>query len=75
MQADGNDLQARHLLGIHSLLGGQDEAALEQFLEMLRIDRNYSEGLPRKALIDAFRVVEDEDLVGRYRRRMSSLLF
>ena len=24
---------------------------------------------------DAFRVVEDEDLVGRYRRRMSSLLF
>ncbi|MBN8792306.1 MAG: thioredoxin [Stenotrophomonas nitritireducens] len=75
VQADGNDLQARHLLGIHSLLGGQDEAALEQFLEMLRIDRNYSEGLPRKALIDAFRVVEDEDLVGRYRRRMSSLLF
>jgi len=25
-------------------------------------------------LIDAFRIVEDEDLVGRYRRRMSSLL-
>lgn len=75
VQADGNDLQARHLLGINSLLGGHDEAALEQFLEMLRIDRNYSEGLPRKALIDAFRVVEDEDLVGRYRRRMSSLLF
>lgn len=75
VQADGNDLEARHLLGIHHLLGGQDEAALEQFLEMLRVDRNYSEGLPRKALIDAFRVVEDEDLVGRYRRRMSSLLF
>jgi len=75
VQADGNDLDARHLLGIHRLLAGQDEAALEQFLEMLRIDRGYREGLPRKALIDAFRVVEDEDLVGRYRRRMSSLLF
>jgi putative thioredoxin len=75
VQADGNDLDARHLLGIHRLLAGQEEAALEQFLEMLRIDRGYREGLPRKALIDAFRVVEDEDLVGRYRRRMSSLLF
>jgi putative thioredoxin len=75
VQADGNDLEARHLLGIHHLLGGQDEAALEQFIEMLRSDRGFRDGLPRKALIDAFRVIEDEDLVGRYRRRMASLLF
>ena len=75
VQADGNDLEARHQLGIHHLLGGQDEAALEQFIEMLRIDRNFRDGQPRKALIDAFRVIEDEDLVGRYRRRMASLLF
>lgn len=69
------DLRARHLLGAHRLVGGQSEAALEQFIEMLRRDRAYQDGLPRKALIDAFRVVEDEDLVGRYRRKMSSLLF
>ncbi len=75
VQADGNDLEARHQLGIHHLLGGEDEAALEQFIEMLRVDRNFRDGLPRKALIDAFRVIEDEDLVGRYRRRMASLLF
>ena len=43
--------------------------------EMLARDRGYQEGLPKKTLIDAFRVIEDEDLVGRYRRRMSSLLF
>ena len=42
---------------------------------MLRRDKAYEDGLPRKALIDAFRVVEDEDLVGQYRRKMSSLLF
>jgi len=42
---------------------------------MLRIDRSFRDNLPKKALIDAFRVIEDEDLVGRYRRRMSSLLF
>lgn len=73
--ADPADLRARHLLGVRLLLDGDDEAALEQFIEMLRIDRGFENGLPRTALIDAFRVVEDEDLVGKYRRRMSSLLF
>jgi len=75
IQANADDLQARHLRGVQLLLGGQDEAALEQFLEMLRRDRSFAEGLPRKLLIDAFKVVADEDLVGRYRRRMASLLF
>jgi putative thioredoxin len=70
-----DDLRARHLLGALRIVDGDAEAGLEQFLEMLRRDRAYEDGLPRKALIDAFRVVDDEDLVGRYRRRMSSLLF
>ncbi len=73
--ANGDDLQARHLRGVQLLLGGEDEAALEQFLAMLRSDRSFAEGLPRKLLIDAFKVIADEDLVGRYRRRMASLLF
>ena len=30
--------------------------------------------MARKSLIDAFRVVEDDDLVGRVRRQMSALL-
>lgn len=72
--ADGGDLQARHLLGVRHLVAGRSEEGLEQFIEMLRRDRAYADGLPRKALIDAFRVIEDEDLVGRYRRKMSSLL-
>jgi putative thioredoxin len=57
------------------LIGGNAVGGLEQFLEMLRRDRGYQDGLPRKALIDAFRVVEDADLVGTYRRKMASLLF
>lgn len=72
--SDPADLRARHLLGVHRLVSGDAEAGLEQFLEMLRRDRGFEDGLPRKALIDAFRVVEDEDLVGAYRRRMASLL-
>jgi putative thioredoxin len=73
--ANGGDLQARHLRGVQLLLGGQDEAALEQFLAMLKQDRGYEAGLPRKLLIDAFKVIDDAALVGRYRRSMAALLF
>jgi putative thioredoxin len=74
IEADPGDLRARHLLGVHELVSGDPEAGLEQFLEMLRRDRGFEDGLPKQALIDAFRILDDEDLVGRYRRKMSSLL-
>lgn len=73
--ANPDDLRARHLLGVHYLVGGRPEAGFAQFLEMLRRDRNYEDGLAKKSLIDAFRVVDDAELVGQYRRKMSSLLF
>lgn len=75
LASNPDDLRAWHLLGVQHLVAGDSEQALEAFLELLRRDRNFEDGLPRKALIDAFRVVEDEDLVGRYRRKMASLLF
>ena len=75
LEADPADLRARHLLGAHAIVAGRWQEGLEQFLEMLRRDRGFEDGLPRRALIDAFRVVEDEDLVGAYRRKMASLLF
>jgi putative thioredoxin len=73
--ADPGDLKARHLLGVRQLVNGNPAAGLEQFLEMLRRDRTWSDALPKRALIDAFRMLDDADLVGTYRRRMSSLLF
>ena len=72
--ADAGDLRARHLLGVRKLVAGDAEGGLEQFIEMLQRDRSYGDGLARKSLIDAFRVIEDADLVSRYRRKMSSLL-
>jgi putative thioredoxin len=72
--ADAGDLSARHLLGVHRIVTGDTEAGLEEFLEMLRRDRGFGDGLARKSLIDAFRMIEDDELVGRYRRKMSSLL-
>lgn len=75
LSQDEGDLRARHLLGVHKLVAGDAEGALEQFIELLRRDRAWEDGLAKKSLIDAFRVIEDEDLVGRYRRKMSALLF
>ena len=72
--ADPGDLRARHLLGVHKIVGDDPEGGLAQFLEMLQRDRDFDDGLPRRVLIDAFRILEDAELVGRYRRRMASLL-
>ena len=71
---DPADLRARHLLGAQHIVAGRHEAALQQFMEMLRRDRGFDGGLPRKALIEAFRVIDDDGLVARYRRQMSALL-
>jgi putative thioredoxin len=71
---DPCDLRARHLLGAQHIVAGRHEAALQQFMEMLRRDRGFDDGLPRKALIEAFRLIDDDALVSRYRRQMSALL-
>lgn len=72
--SDPDDLQARHLLGVHRVVGGDAEAGLAQFIEILERDRGFGDGLAKRRLIEAFRIVEDPELVGRYRRRMASLL-
>lgn len=72
--ADPGDLRARHLLGVQQIVAGDAEAGLEQFLEMLRRNRDFEDGLPKKTLIDAFRIIDDTAVVSRYRRKMSSLL-
>ena len=73
--ADPGDLRARHLLGVRLLVEGDNAAAMDQFLEILRRDRAWEDQLAKRSLIDAFRLVDDADLVGAYRRRMASLLF
>jgi putative thioredoxin len=73
--ADPGDLRARHLLGVRLVVEGDTAAGLEQFLEMLRRDRAYQDQLPKRTLIDAFRIIDDAELVGIYRRKMAALLF
>ncbi len=72
---DENDHAARDLLGVRLLVEGDAAAGLEEFLRILERQRDWNDGQAKKRLIAAFHLLEDEDLVGTYRRRMASLLF
>jgi len=75
LAADPDNHRARHQLGVHLLLSGEAEAALDEFLDILRRDRQFDDALGKRALIDAFRLIDDAALVSRTRRAMSSILF
>lgn len=72
---DAANLKARWQLGLRFLLAGQPGAGMDQFLTILKTDRKFEEDLGRKTLVESFRLIDDEDLVGSYRRKLTSLLF
>lgn len=75
VEHDPRDFAALDGLGVRQLLGGNAADAMERWLAILAGDRNWNDGLARRRLLDAFRIVHDETLVAATRRRMSSLLF
>jgi putative thioredoxin len=71
-----DDLDLRHALAVHQLLGGDVEPALATWLDMMRHHRAYKDDLARRSLVLAFEVIGDADpIVSRTRREMASLLF
>jgi putative thioredoxin len=75
VQQNPADHAARDLLGVRLLIDGEAAAGLEEFLTLLRTARDWNDGQAKKRLIAAFATLDDEDLVGTYRRKMASLLF
>lgn len=75
LKANPDDHRARHQLATLMLLGGAHETALDLYLDLLKRDRLFDSGLARRSLIAAFDLLEDEELVATYRRRMASVLF
>ncbi|MEW5306508.1 MAG: hypothetical protein WDW36_008967 [Sanguina aurantia] len=73
--ADPADWDAHDLLGVRLLLEGEAEAGLEAFLVVLKGNRAWNENQPKKRMLAAFATLDDAELVGRYRRKMASLLF
>ncbi len=71
---DAKNLRARHQLAVRFLMAGQAQAAMEQWLTIIKTDRSFDNDLGRRSLLDAFRIVSDVDLVGDMRRKMSAAL-
>lgn len=75
-RAEPDNLECRHALSVHQLLGGDVQPALETWLEMLRHHRNYQDDLARRSLVLAFEIIGEADpLVAQTRREMAKLLF
>ena len=76
LEADGNDHEARLELSKALFAAGQREAAVEQLLESISRDRNWSEEAARKQLLTLFEAFGHADeLTVSARRRLSSILF
>jgi putative thioredoxin len=75
VQANPQDWEAHDLLGVRLVLGDDPGAGMEHWLLMLEKARDWNDGQAKKRLLAAFNTLDDAELVGRYRRRMASLLF
>jgi len=70
-----DDCAAHRQLAARYVLAGDYEAALEQFMDILRRDPKFGDEAGRKGLIALFEMLGNENpLVIAYRRRMFSLL-
>ena len=69
------DAQARYRLASRQLTTGNHDAALENFIELLRRNRSYGDGAAQRGLLAAFSLLgEDDQRVAAYRRKMFNLL-
>jgi putative thioredoxin len=74
--ANPADLDLRHALAVHQLLGGDLEPALRTWLELMREHRGYKDDLARRSLVQAFELIGEADpIVSQTRRVMSRMLF
>ena len=72
---DVSDWAAHDLLGVRLLLEDDPAAGLDEFLLILKGDREWNDNQAKKRLLAAFATLDDAELVGSYRRKMASLLF
>jgi len=73
--ANENDLEARLKLANLLVAAGQYEAGMDQLLEIVRRDRGFGDDIGRKTLLSVFNLIGGGELVSRYRRQLSSLLY
>lgn len=75
LQANPGDCALRRQLAARKVIEGDYDAALEQFLQIMRRDPRFDDEAGRKGLLAIFNLLGNDDpRVATYRRRMSVLL-
>lgn len=75
LASDPANSEARYQLAVQRSANGDYEGALEDFLELLRRDRQYGDDAARKGMLMIFDLLGGEgELVNRYRRQMFNAL-
>ena len=78
LQANAKDHAARSQLVVHLVARNQYREAMDHLIEIVTRDRGTEEASPRvlarKKMIEIFGLAGDADLVGEYRRKLSSAL-
>lgn len=74
--ANPRDPRARYRHGVWLASQGQFEAALEELMESIRIERSFADGAARQAALAVFDILGlDSPVTKEYQRRLSQLLF
>lgn len=76
VEASPTNLQARFELAAALAAASSSEAAIDEYLEILRRDRNWNDGAARQQLLTLFEALGSADpVVKSGRRKLSALLF
>jgi len=75
VEANPNDCDAREKLAVVLVTQGQHEAALQQYLSLMQLDRSYNDGAGRKGMVQIFEMLGDNHpLTIAHRRKMFGML-
>ncbi len=76
IESNPRDVDALYRLAMAEAAAGEYEPALQRLLDVVRFDRSYEGDAGRKAMLEIFAVLGDENpLTQTYRRRLGFLLF
>jgi putative thioredoxin len=76
VKGNPDDLDARAELGHTLAARSRYEEALQQYLEVVRRDKEFGDGIARKAMLDIFEILGPESvLADRYRTELATVLF
>jgi len=75
LDQDPKQSEPRYQLAARQLLAGDYDRALENFMLLLKQDRNYRDGAAQRGLLTVFALLdEDDERIPGYRRQMFALL-